>query len=906
MRRHIYPDFDCYFAIPIIFSSFAGQITIKHHPLRSLYKSLTLVLSTTLLAIFLFSCKTPKTGFDEKHAIVLDTMQITVPRDNPYRAAATEYCDLVHTKLEVSFDWEHQWLYGKEYITLKPHFYPQTSLRLDAKHLDIYKVELVKADGSKSPLQFTYDTLKLNITLDKEYIKDEKFTVFIDYKSKPNERRSGGSEAIQDDKGLYFINPLGLDSDKPRQIWTQGETESNSNWFPTLDKPIFKCTDEIYITVDKKYTTLSNGLLISQKENADGTRTDYWKMELPHSQYLVMMAIGEFVITKDKWRDKEVSYYIEKKYAPYTRRMFGETPAMMEFFSKLLGYDYPWDKYSQVVVRDYVSGAMENTTATLHGENLNRTPRQTLDEDYHDYVSHELFHQWFGDLVTAKAWSNTTLHESFADYSEYLWNEHRYGREYADWKNYQAFAKYMAETRRGKNFNLVRFHYDDREEVFDTHTYEKGGRILHMLRYAVGDDAFFKSLQLYLKRYQYKATEVPALRMCFEEVTGRDMNWFFNQWYYNTGYPILDFKYSYAHDSVFVKVSQKHSTDDPLTYELPFRIDMHYGDIIVSNDVVLDKKKQTFAFKSLGKRPDLIDADGERILLCEKKENKTVAEYMFQYQNCKLYMQRREALDSLKKAQKDNNDVLQLYREALKDHSESIRAHAVRNVLIDEVTKPTILPLLKQVLEKDSASLVRAAVLEVLGREKEKDYEASVEKALGDSSYLVASNALMTLNKIDSLTALDKAKLFDKETIFDMKNAVYTVNSMSGDSTYNDYFINKLHSDKGFSKSFLMYHYANFLCRMSPVMSGHGVEVLKEELLADQDKNKQLQSFGMGALERIKEYYERKKAVYQSAQNSGKKTKEKYVDTFKPQIAAVDAVITQTKAAIEEVKKTTE
>ena len=874
--------------------------------MRASYKSLCLCLSLAVVFTLLSSCKTPKAGFDEKHAIMLDTMQITVPRDNPYRAAATIYCDLVHTKLEVSFDWEHQWLYGKENITLKPHFYPQTSVKLDAKHLDIYKVEMVKADGGRVPLKYVYDTLKLDVTLDKEYKADEKFTLYIDYKSKPNERRSGGSEAIQDDKGLYFINPLGQDTDKPREIWTQGETESNSNWFPTLDKPIFKCTDEIYITIDKKYTTLSNGLLMSQKDNGDGTRTDYWKMDQPHSQYLVMMAIGEFVVTKDKWRDKEVSYYVEPKYAPYTKKMFSETPAMMEFFSNKLGYAYPWQKYAQVVVRDYVSGAMENTSATLHGENLNRTPRQMLDEDYHDYIAHELFHQWFGDLVTAKTWSNTTLHESFADYSEYLWNEHRYGREYADWKNYQAFVKYLGDVRRGKNFNLVRFQYDDREEVFDAHTYEKGGRILHMLRHAIGDEAFFKSLQLYLKRYEFKATEVPALRMCIEEVTGRDMNWFFNQWYYNTGYPVLDFKYSYARDSVFVKVSQKHSTEAPLTYELPFRIDMHYDDIVVSNNVTLTKKKQTFAFKSLGRRPDLIDADGERILLCEKTENKSMAEYMFQYRKGALYMQRREALDSLKLTQESSTEAAKLYRDALNDPSESIRAHAVRNILILEKDKDNVLPLLKAILGKDSASRVRAAVLEVFGREKKKQYISSVEKALGDSSYLVASTALTTLNKIDSLKALEKAKLFDKETVFDMKNAVYTVVSLSGDSTYNEFFVRKLHQDKGFSKAFLLYHYANFLCKMPTSVAVEGIETLKNELLADKDKNKQLQSFGMGALERIKEYYERKKAIYQSVQNSGKKTQEKYGEKAKDELGQAEKVVTQAKAAIEEVKKATE
>jgi hypothetical protein len=197
-------------------------------------------------------------------------------------------------------------------------------------------------------------------------------------------------------------------------------------------------------------------------------------------------------------------------------------------------------------------------------------------------------------------------------------------------------------------------------------------------------------------------------------------------------------------------------------------------------------------------------------------------------------------------------------------------------------------------------------VLEVLGREKAKQHIAAVEKALSDSSYLVASTALMTLNKIDSLKALEKAKLFDKETVFDMKNAMYTVVSLSGDSMYNEFFVRKLHQDKGFSKAFLLYHYANFLCRMSASVSVQGIEALKNELLADKDKNKQLQSFGMGALERIKEYYERKKAIYQSVQNSGKKAQEKYGEKTKDELSQAERVVTQAKSAIEEVKKATE
>ena len=849
-----------------------------------------------------FSCKTAKTGFDEKHAIVLDTLQITVPRDNPYRASATRVHDLVHTRLEVRFDWEHQWLYGKAAITVQPHIYPQTTLVLDARNMDIYKVELQHDNVSPTSMNYTYDSLKLHITLDHEYKAAEKYTVLIDYKAKPNEHHSGGSEAIQDDKGLYFINPLGTDSDKPKEIWTQGETESNSNWFPTFDNPNFKATNEIYITTEKKYTTLSNGLLISQKDNGDGTRTDYWKMDLPHSPYLLMMAIGEWVVTKDQWRGKEVSYYVESKYAPYTRRMFSETPAMMDYFSNLLGVPYPWQKYAQVVARDYVSGAMENTSATLHGENLNRTPRQMLDEDFHDYISHELFHQWFGDLVTAESWSNITVNESMADYSEYLWNDYRYGAEYADWKFYLARTKYMNESRRGKNVDLVRFHYDDKEEVFDAHSYEKGGQIQQMLRYAVGDSAYFKSLQFYLKTNQYKNTEAHHLRLAFEEVTGRDMNWFWNQWYYNSGHPVLNFEYSYANDSVFVAISQRHNTDKPFTYELPFTIAIHYGNITTTHPVILTKKKQTFAFKALGK-PDLIDADDERILLCEKTENKTTTEYIYQYQHGAKYIQRLEALDSLRNKQRTNGEVAQVFRSALKDRNEAIRAFVVKNLLITIANKDTLLQLLQTLIEHDSATRVRAAAIEVFGRQKATNYITLIAHTIGDSSYIVSAAALTALSKVDSAKALAIAKQFENEKIFDVKNAVYTIVATYGDSSYESYFIKKMQSEKGYSKYFLCYHYANFLCRMPMSMTDRGIDTIQHIVAADKDKNKQIETFATGAIERIKEYYERKRSNYTSMLNAEAKNRKKYNNpTLQNDIATIDKIIAHAKAVLEELK----
>ena len=321
-----------------------------------------------------------------------------------YRVTATKVNDLMHTKLDVSFDYAKRYLYGKEWLTVKPHFYPTDSLTLDAQGMDIKNVSLVSAKGM-TKLKYTYNGEKISINLNKTYLKDQKYTVYIAYTAKPDELTVKGSAAITDAKGLYFINPDGAVKDKPVQIWTQGETEASSAWFPTIDKPDQKTTDEISMTVLNKYTTLSNGKLVSQKTNANGTRTDTWRMDLPHSPYLFMMAVGDFKITKDKYKDKGVSYYLEPKYAPYAKQIFGKTPEMIKFYSNTLGVDFPWNKYAQIVVRDYVSGAMENTTATLHGEQVQKTDRELLDGNAEGTIAHELFHQWFGDYVTAESWS---------------------------------------------------------------------------------------------------------------------------------------------------------------------------------------------------------------------------------------------------------------------------------------------------------------------------------------------------------------------------------------------------------------------------------------------------------------------------------------------------------------------
>ncbi len=594
-----------------------------------------------------------------------------------YRASATKINDLVHTKLNVKFDFEKSYLYGKAWITLKPHFYPTDSLSLDAKGMDINKVELMKGEKS-TPLKFDYDGMILNIHLDKIYKDNESYIIFIDYTSKPNELKVKGSAAITDAKGLYFINPTGEEKDKPTEIWTQGETESNSVWFPTIDKPNQKSTEEIYMTVPQKFVTLSNGALISQKKNADGTRTDYWKMDLPHAPYLFFMGAGEYSIIKDSYKGKEVSYYVEKEYAPVARRIFGHTPEMIAFYSRITGIDFPWNKYAQIVGRDYVSGAMENTTSTLHQESAQQDARELADgNEWEDVIAHELFHQWFGDLVTTESWSNITLNESFADYSESLWNEYKYGKDAGDAVNFEGTHVYLADTL-NKSKDLVRFYYADKEDVFDGVSYSKGGRILNMLRNYVGDSAFFKSLNLYLTTNKFKSAEAHNLRLAFEEVTGQDLNWFWNQWYYGSGNPRLLINYIYDDSAKNVKVVVQQTQESDKIFKLPIAIDVYTDSSKERHKVWLENKSDTFTF-AYNEIPKLINVDGDKAILCEKKDNKTLDNFIYQYNYAGLFSDRREAIAYCATKQ-DNPKAIFLLKRALLDRFDKLRIYALERL----------------------------------------------------------------------------------------------------------------------------------------------------------------------------------------------------------------------------------
>ena len=686
----------------------------------------------------------------------------TSGRTEVYQQTHTLTTELKHTKLKVKFDYEKEQMSGEEWLTAAPYFYPTDSLVLDAKGMLIHEVALDK-NGKKSPLKYQYKNDMLKINLDKTYSKNQDYTVYIKYTARPNEVTQKGSSAISDAKGLYFVNAQGTDPDKPTQIWTQGETEASSAWFPTIDKPNQKTTQEIYMTVPDKYVTLSNGLMKSSTKESGGLRTDHWVMDKKHAPYLFFMGVGDYAVVKDKWRNIAVDYYVEKEYEPYAKQIFGDTPEMLEFFSKKLNYDYPWSKYAQMTARDYVSGAMENTTAVLHQESAQQKPGDLIDENkWEGTIAHELFHHWFGDLVTAESWSNLSVNESFANYSQYLWNEHKYGKDLADYDLMIEIKGYMADPS-NLTKDLVRFSYHNREDMFDGVSYNKGGAILHMLRNYLGDDAFFAGLTDYLKTNEYGTGEAQQLRLSLEKVSGKDLNWFFNQWFYGSGHPKLSYTSNYepVKKQVTVTINQNQVGQN---YQFPLAIDLYEnGKPTRKNVWVNAKEKNNYTF-SVSKNPDLININADGVLLTELTETKTADQYLSQYQNSKEFLSRYLAVDKATENVAKDPAFLKVLVAALKDSNFRIRMKALNGL---DLSKPDHVKATISDVEKmasnDPKTLVQGAAISALAKTKDKKYLPVFEKGLNAVSNSVKANSLTGIAAVDPARVSTLAENIDLE-----------------------------------------------------------------------------------------------------------------------------------------------
>ena len=495
--------------------------------------------------------------------VAILTAAAQTPRPNFNRP---QTYDVQHYAVRTSFDRVARKVKGDTTVVLKPLKAGLASVTLDAEDMIFSSVKL---DGSAKKLRFHTVPGRIVVTLDKPYAPADTIAIRFAYTASPK-------------KGVYFADEHREDGQvlNPAQIYTQGEADEAHHWFPCFDFPSDKATTEQYLTVKKGETVVANGELIERKDNGNGTETVHYKMSIPHSIYLLSFVIGNYAKVEDRYGDIPLGFFVYPGKEDVARRAFGRTKDMMRVFEEVTGVKYPYNKYDQTVVAAFQFGGMENITATTMSDvEIFAAAQPDATDEVDDLVSHELAHSWFGDLVTCKNWAELWLNEGFATFMEAVYREHAHGRD-----NYLAKVRNDAEiymvgdsispVRTGL-YNLNAANVDalfDRPET----NYSKGGAVLHTLREEVGDEAFWKAINIYLNRHKLDSVESTDLQAAMEEASGKKLGWFFDQWVYQGGFPRLTVAPIYDPKtgtlSVTVNQTQKADKLTPAAFRLPMEL----------------------------------------------------------------------------------------------------------------------------------------------------------------------------------------------------------------------------------------------------------------------------------------------------------------------------------------------
>lgn len=546
------------------------------------------------------------------------------PRD---RTVAVE-----HTRLEVTLDIAAKGVAGTATHTVTPFNDGLRWVEFDAIDMVVTRVTV-----NAAPASFDYDGERLRVDLGDGRGRGERLTVAMEYSATPR-------------IGLYFIGPDEGYPEKPMQVWTQGQDDDSRHWFPCHDEPNGRQTTEMVVTVPGTWFALSNGRLVEERANGDGTKTFHWLQERPHATYLITLAAGQFERIDDSRDGLAIDYFVEPGDGERGRLTFANTPAMIALFERVTGMPYPWAKYSQIVVRDFVFGGMENTSATTMTENVLVDPKATVDFTSDYLVSHELAHMWWGDLLTCRDWSHGWLNEGFATYFELLWDEERRGNDEYRQGVIDNVDLYLGERYRRAIVTNV-FH--EPIDIFDRHLYEKGALVLHMLRGVLGDDGFFRAIQRYCRDNQDRSVITQDLVDAIEGETGRNLEWFFDQWVYKAGHPQLKVSWTWDGErkvaSVAVRQTQTAEDGSASVFRLPVRIDFGSGrSAPIAFEVEIVEREQTFTF-ALPRRPELCRFDPYNMVLKELEFEKAPAELTRQLRGDDSIAGRRGAAEALGK-----------------------------------------------------------------------------------------------------------------------------------------------------------------------------------------------------------------------------------------------------------------
>ncbi len=644
-----------------------------------------------------------------------------------------------HIFLDLVLDIPNQSFRGSSTITLKPVQSGLTQLTLDAEDLTI---ESIQVNNVSQP--FHYDGKQLQVELLQPTTFDP-IDLVIHYSVDHPQR------------GLYFIQPDKDYPDKPTQVWTQGEDEDSRFWFPCFDYPGQLATSEIRVEVPNPYFAVSNGELVGT-ENKGETTVYHWRQNQVHPTYLMTLAVGDFAKIEDKWNDVPVEYYVEKGREEDAKRTMGKTPQMIEFFSQAFGYSYPYPKYAQVCVADFIFGGMENTSTTLLTDRCLLDERALIDQQRSEsLVAHELAHQWFGDLLVIKHWSHAWIKEGMASYSEVLWTEQEYGKDDAAYYILNEARSYLNEDSSRYRRPIVTNIYREAIELYDRHLYEKGACVYHLIRGQLGEEAFTHAIHNFVQKNAHRTVETVDLLRAIEEVTGRNLSPLFDQYVFRGGHP--DFKISYNWDAqnqlakLSVTQTQGKTDKDVTENELfDLKIPVAFGYVSEEGEVCFEylslhihEKDHNFYFP-LPQQPQFVSFDKGNYHLKTVTLEYPTEELKAQLKHDPDVTSRIYAAEALGK--KGGLEVITALSESLThDPFWGVRVEVAKQ--LGKIKLQQAIPELVKGLNNDHPKVRRALIEGLANFKTEESYQAIKEVAQqGDPSYYTEATALRVLGKM--------------------------------------------------------------------------------------------------------------------------------------------------------------
>ncbi len=567
--------------------------------------------------------------------------------------------DVLHVALDIKPDFQKRTISGKSTISFKPIGKALRELKVDGVDLSVTNVK-----SSESIEGYRIADEQIIITFSKPIAAGKTSNVEIAYSAEP-------------DRGLYFRTPEMGYAEGETHLWTQGEPEDHRYWYPAYDYPNEKFTTEITCAVPAGMTVLANGKQTAQSTNSENNLvTVTWKQEKPHVNYLVALVAGYFEKIENDYNGIPLAFYTPASDIKEATNSYRNTKDILSFFEKETGMPYPWEKYYQVVVRDFVAGGMENTGLTI------LTDRTLFTKDFESIrssdslVAHELAHQWFGDIVTCKDWNHLWLNEGFATYYDVLYDGHKNGLDsmtYRIWGTVRSITGYTNDP-----LPIVYREYDKPWDQFGYRAYQKGSLVLHMLRAELGPTLYRKCIQTYLERHQFGTVVTEDLNSVIEELSGRSYDRFFDQWVYHSHHPELDVEYDYDAATHLAKVSVKQTqkvSDNVYLFEFPLEVQFT-GKFGTTNALFRVTGQAEDFYFPIASAPESVALD-PKISLLAKTSFKAPASMLYAQLKEKNVGVRLNAVEQL--GTKKNQDSVEKLKEALnKDAFWGVRVEAAK------------------------------------------------------------------------------------------------------------------------------------------------------------------------------------------------------------------------------------